>query len=111
MDEKPTSSGNAGPQNNNEEQTRSGHDDGAGHEPDHTRAQELLVTLWRQISEMRKAGETPVRVVLDPSDYTAIQNYHAHLGTLPNKELDYISKYELFGLPVFVESASAPTVS
>jgi hypothetical protein len=80
----------------------------SGKQVDHGRAQQVLVEVWSALSAARDAGEAPNGVVLSPEDYRAVQHYHAHLGTLPNESLDYIGKYELFGVTVFVEPNAAP---
>lgn len=69
------------------------------------RAEALLATLWGEIRSRRERGEDPELVVLSMDNYRRIQRYHAHLGNLPNADLDYISKYELFGLPIYVDDA------
>lgn len=69
------------------------------------RAEELLVDIWGRITAARERGEEPERVVLSMRNYRLIQRYHARLGLLENSELDYISRYEVFGLPVYVDNA------
>ena len=77
---------------------------------DEPRPEEVLASLWAQIVAKRERGEEPAQVVLDMATYRRIQRYHAHLGTLPNAELDYIAKYEIFGLPIYIDDNADPAV-
>jgi hypothetical protein len=75
------------------------------HQQEEARPEALLAALWSEIRSRRDRGETPELVVLSMENYRKIQRYHAELGTLPNADLDYISRYELFGLPIYVDDA------
>ena len=89
------------------------HDDephGADRPGDDRRPEEVLASLWAQILAKRERGEEPSRVVMNMATYRRIQRYHAYLGTLPNAELDYIAKYEIFGLPIYIDDHADPAV-
>ena len=77
---------------------------GRGSSAEEPRAEELLVEIWGRITAFREGGGEPERLVLSMRNYRLIQNYHARLGLLENNELDYISRYEIFGLPVYVDN-------
>ncbi|MDR1625894.1 MAG: hypothetical protein LBT33_05075 [Spirochaetia bacterium] len=74
------------------------------------RPEEIIAELWRQIRALRAAGKKPQSVLLSVEDYRAVQAWHAALGELPDPAQDYISKYAIFSLPVFVENGAAPRV-
>ena len=69
-------------------------------------AQEILLVLFSQKRDLIAAGGTPSRVVLSQQNYRTVQRFHASLGELPNPEIDYITRYTVFGLPVFTEEGS-----
>ena len=39
------------------------------------------------------------------SYYRALQEYHASLGEAPYETFEYLSRYEVMGLPIFVDNA------
>lgn len=67
-------------------------------------AHRLIVRLWRQRQELRANGRTPQRVVLSMHNYRVLQTYHAQLGELPNPNIDYITRYTVFDLPVYIDA-------
>ena len=67
------------------------------------KAEEIISELWRQIRSMRDEGKKPEKVILSPDNYKTVQLWHAALGELPDPSKDYISKYSIFNLPVFIE--------
>ena len=64
-------------------------------------AQGIIADVYALIRADRDSGLSPVGVVLSPDMHDVIETYRAHLGELPGG--DYLSKYELFGLPIFIE--------
>lgn len=72
-------------------------------EPREARAEELIVSIYSQVQELRAAGRAPGRVVMSLRSYRRIQEYRAHLGELPDGRPDYLGRYELFGLPVLID--------
>jgi hypothetical protein len=65
--------------------------------------EETLVEIYRQKSVLTESGETPVRVVLSMERYKAVQDFRVRLGETPPGLPDYLGKYELFGLTVFID--------
>jgi len=68
------------------------------------RAEELLAEIWRQRLSRLEAGKAATAVVLSMENYRKIQRYHATLGELPDSEADYISRYRIFDLSVFIDN-------
>ena len=66
-------------------------------------AQEILLAVLSGKKTLVEAGTTPRRVVLSMKNYRILQQFHATLGELPNPELDYITRYTVFGLSVFID--------
>jgi hypothetical protein len=73
-------------------------------------ARELIVEIYRQVSEFAERGVKPSRVVMSTEDYRVIQEYRARLGDLPQGTADYIAQYEVFGLEICVDASEAPRV-
>lgn len=67
-------------------------------------AEEILLTILAQKRELVAAGRRPSRVVLSIRHYRTVQSFHASLGELPDPAIDYITRYTIFGLPVFTEA-------
>ena len=68
------------------------------------RPEELIVSIWKQRLEVSK-HKKPEKVILSMENYRKIQDYHSRLGTLQNESMDYIKKYSIFGLPVFIDDS------
>jgi hypothetical protein len=68
------------------------------------RAEEIIADIWRQIRDLHERGLKPDSVVLSPSIYRLIQAYRAGLGDLEEPGKDYLTRYAIFGLPVFIDS-------
>jgi hypothetical protein len=75
--------------------------EGAADEP---RAEEIIVEVYRMLREARARGEEPDRVIMDRETYERLQAYRARLGEAPEGKADYLGRYSLFGLEIFVES-------
>ena len=73
-------------------------------------AQELLLAIWKRRTELVEQGKQPEGVVLSRAQYELLQSYNARLGELPNQQLDYIEKYRVFDLPIYVDNESAMRV-
>jgi hypothetical protein len=73
-------------------------------------AQELLLAIWKRRTELVEQGKQPEGVVLSRAQYELLQSYNARLGELPNQQLDYIEKYRVFDLPIYVDNDSAMRV-
>ncbi len=74
------------------------------------RAEELIVEIYRQRSELVKAGQHPVRVVMAASHYKLMQAYRDRLGDLESREIDYLDSYRIFDLEICVEEIETPDV-
>jgi len=72
-----------------------------------TRPEQIIASVYARARELRSSGIEPKRVVMPRRYYQAVQAYRATLGELANPELDYLGKYELFGLPIFVDEGDA----
>ena len=90
-----------------EQQSDAGGDNSAAPAAD---AQRLLVRLWRERQAVRASGRMPQRIVLSMQNYKLLQSYHALLGELPNPNIDYITRYTVFDLPVYIDDSSDCTV-
>ncbi len=74
------------------------------------RAEKLIVEIWRQRTALVEQAKQPRRVVVSPDEYRLIQSYRARLGTLDDAEMDYLGRYEIFGLEICVEADHAVEV-
>ncbi|TVR32907.1 MAG: hypothetical protein EA404_06135 [Spirochaetaceae bacterium] len=66
--------------------------------------QAVILELWRKRQALREQGRLPQRVVLSVQNYRLLQQYHATLGELPNPDIDYITRYTVFDLPVYIDN-------
>ncbi|TVQ36878.1 MAG: hypothetical protein EA384_13510 [Spirochaetaceae bacterium] len=73
-------------------------------------AQAIILELWRKRQALRERGQTPRRVVLSMHNYRLLQQYHATLGELPDPDIDYITRYTVFDLPVYIDDTVDCTV-
>jgi len=71
---------------------------------------ELLAEILKQKRALIDAGARPERVVLSMTNYRAIQLFHATLGEAPEIMPDYITRYTIFELPVFIDNDHHCTV-
>jgi hypothetical protein len=67
------------------------------------RAEEIIADLWRQIRGFHEQGVRPDMIILSPAVYRRIQAYRTGLGDLADPEKDYLSRHEVFGLPIFID--------
>ena len=67
--------------------------------------QAVILELWRKRQALREQGRLPRRVVLSIQNYRLLQQYHATLGELPNPDVDYITRYTVFDLPVYIDDS------
>ncbi len=74
------------------------------------KAEELIVEVYRQRSELVGAGQEPVRVVMCADHYKLIQAYRDRLGELASSEIDYLDPYRIFDLEICVEEIETPNV-
>ncbi len=70
------------------------------------RAEELIAFVLRQKLERGSAGEPPRRVVMSMGSYRKLRDYHARLGEVPEGMEDYIGRYRLFDLPIYIDNAT-----
>jgi len=75
------------------------------------RAEELIIDIYRQRSELAGQGVKPGRVVMSAAHYRIIQTYRTQLGSLGNQESDYLDAYRIFDLEICVEDIAAPRVT
>jgi hypothetical protein len=66
------------------------------------RPEEILLRVWKELSEARAAGRGPDRIVLKMEEFRRIKDWHARLGDLEDPSADYVGEDSLFGLPVFI---------
>jgi len=69
------------------------------------RPEEIIVEIYRQKTALLREGKTPARVILSRAYYDMLQDYHAKLGELEDSDNDYITKYAIFGIPVYLDNA------
>ena len=74
------------------------------------RAEELIVEIYRQRSELVEEGQKPVRVVISAEHHKLIQAYRGQLGELASREVDYLDPYRIFDLEICVEEIETPNV-
>jgi hypothetical protein len=74
------------------------------------RPEEIVAGLWQQIQSLREAGKQPEKIIMSTGNYRAVQAWHAALGELSDPTKDYITKYTIFNLPVFIENKTPLTV-
>jgi hypothetical protein len=74
------------------------------------RAEEIIVEALRQKNEILHSGGVPRGVVLSRANYERIQRYHAGLGEVTGEVEDYIGKYRLFGMPIYIDNDYECTV-
>ncbi len=67
------------------------------------RPEEVIVNIYRQKAALLQEGKTPSRVILSRAYYDMLQRYHANLGELKDAGNDYITKYTIFGIPVYLD--------
>lgn len=75
-----------------------------------TRAEELILEIYRQRREFGDQGREATRVVMSASHYRTIQRFHARLGEVPEGSVDYIDRYRLFDLEICIERVERPVV-
>ena len=69
------------------------------------RAEELIAGVWKQNLECLHEGVTPGKVVMSKSNYELLQRYHAGLGLVRDGAEDYITRYSLFGLTIYIDNS------
>ena len=74
------------------------------------RAEELIVEIYRQRSELAERGLIPERVVLSAAQYKLIQDYRSRLGDLSRRDADYLDLYRVFDLEICIEEIESPRV-
>jgi hypothetical protein len=70
------------------------------------RPEEILATILKAKRDAFDAGRSLTRIVMPMSYYRALQEYHARLGEAPYDTFEYLSRYEIMGLPIFIENES-----
>ncbi|MDR1932540.1 MAG: hypothetical protein LBQ57_06950 [Spirochaetales bacterium] len=78
--------------------------------PQSPRPEEVIAELWRQIQGARAAGKKPEKIILSIENYRTVQAWHAALGELTDPEKDYITRYTIFNLPVFIDPGAGARV-
>lgn len=69
------------------------------------RAEEIIAEAFRQKTLAVREGQTVTGVVLSRANYDRIQQYHARLGELSGEVEDYIGKYTLFGMQIYIDNS------
>lgn len=78
----------------------------APHDPEGIRAEELIAGVYAQIRQARERGREVTGVVLPLAFYHVIQQYRARLGETKGELPDYLSRYELFGVPIYTDNGT-----
>ena len=68
------------------------------------RAEELIAGVWKQNLDLLNGGREPSKVIMSKSNYELLQRYHAGLGFVQDGAEDYISRYSLFGLAIYIDN-------
>ena len=68
------------------------------------RAEEILAAILGAKREAFDAGRQVRRVVMPMSHYRTLQSYSAHLGEAQYDTFEYLSRYEIMGLPIFIDN-------
>ena len=76
-------------------------------EPQEPRAEELIAAILAAKQRQVEQGAAPVRVVLSRGQYRIIQGYRSRLGDAPSAPLEYLTRYDIFGLEFCVEGTRA----
>lgn len=72
------------------------------------RAQGLVAQVWALRREyVQRNGDPPSGVVLSPEEYRLLSAYSTSLGTLNVEALEYLSRYKIFDLTIYVEPGSS----
>jgi hypothetical protein len=70
------------------------------------RPEEILAEILKAKREAFEVGRSLNRIVMPMSHYRALQDYHANLGEAPYDTFEYLSRYEVMGLPIFIDNES-----
>lgn len=70
------------------------------------RPEEILATILKAKRDAFEAGKALSRIVMPMSYYRLLQEYHARLGEAPYDTFEYLSRYEIMGLPIFIDNES-----
>ncbi|HUX14621.1 MAG TPA: hypothetical protein VMW87_16450 [Spirochaetia bacterium] len=73
--------------------------------PPGPRAEQLIVGILAEKKRHTEAGTIVSRVLLSPEQYRTLQEYRARLGDAPSISMEYLTRYEIFGLQICVERA------
>jgi len=73
------------------------------------RPEEIIAAILAGKQRCDADGRSPKQVILSPGQYRAIQEYRARLGEAPSASLEYLTKYEVFGLEICVEGTRPET--
>ncbi len=69
--------------------------------PHAARAEELIAEVYRQVRQLRSAGEAPGRVLMHPAQWEAISRYRQSVGTVSGPVPDYLAENDIFGLEIW----------
>lgn len=65
------------------------------------RAEEIIVDVYRQITEIQSRGRQPEKVIMLPELWQLVNNYRQSLGIIDGPHPDYLSEDTLFGLEIW----------
>ncbi len=86
--------------------------DRTGNPPQNSpRAEELIVTILAEKKRRTEEGAVVSRVLLSPEQYRVIQDYRARLGDAPAASIEYLTRYDIFGLEICVEGSRSADAS
>jgi len=68
------------------------------------RAEELINRVYTQKSDLLRSGHRPERIVMSRANYDLLEDYRRRLAPLPPGIPDYITRYTLFNLPIYIEN-------
>lgn len=75
------------------------------------RAEEIIAAVYARIAALRTDGRTPTAIVLPTAQYRTLQRYRSRLGDVPEGRVDYLGRYQLFGLPILCDGGSRIVIS
>lgn len=70
------------------------------------RAEEIIALIYRKRQELVSRGRRPVKIVLSKENCDTLEDYRRRLPPFPPGVPDYITRYSLFELPIYVDDTT-----
>jgi hypothetical protein len=67
------------------------------------RAEDIIAQAYKHKSDLEAQGKKPERIVMTRAQYELVQAWHRSLGDPPPGVRDYVSRHELFGIPIYIQ--------